>query len=433
VQAYFGLSGGQIPIPLPSDPVYDGTSSCNASLIVTAPAASSISLAGANPTNAKSVSWTVTFNQSVSGVGPGNFTLGGSLAGAGGLEVLGQGTTYTVTANTGTGSGTLELDLSSPAGITDAVGGALSGPFDGTAYTIDRSPPTATVTFPATGGAYNAAGYKAGCSPTALDICGSVTDIGGVHSVKLSIFNGTKYWNGTGFTSSSETFVTAALALANATSTTWSYPLALPADGTYTIHLQTTDGFGNQSGIGYAATSAFTIDTIAPTLVFSGQKSTYNLLDQVSIACKADPGKGTALTTSPCAGFPINEPAWNFKPGTNTIPAPPVVATDKAGNSSPPTSVTFTVTVTASTLCQLTGQFVIGSPQYAALSAAQKKVVSALAASLCTSLNAIVPKLSPSAKAVFVAVYKAGVQSLATQGWLTSAQVTTLDAFAAAL
>jgi hypothetical protein len=251
--------------------------------------------------------------------------------------------------------------------------------------------------------------------------------------VNLSIFNGSKYWSGTGFTSGAETLVTATLGAANATSTTWSYPLALPADGAYTIHVRTTDVLGNSSGTAYAATSTFTIDTLAPTLAFSGQKPTYGLLDQVAIACKADPGKGTPLTTNPCAGFPIGAPAWSFRPGTNTIPSPPVVATDAAGNSSPATSVSFTVTTTATTLCQLTAKFVSGSPRYAGLSAVQKRLVIALSDVMCVSLNAIVPRLSPPAKALFVALYKAGVQSLEAQGWLTSPQATTLDTFVAAL
>ena len=38
--------------------------------------------------------------------------------------------------------GALGLSLSTPAGITDSVGGALAGTFTGPSYTIDKTPPT---------------------------------------------------------------------------------------------------------------------------------------------------------------------------------------------------------------------------------------------------------------------------------------------------
>ena len=115
-----------------------------ASVIVdnTAPSATSIVPADANPTSATSVSWTVTFSENVVGVSASNFTPvpGGGLSGATVTSVIGSGTTWTVTASTGSGSGTLGLNLSSAAGITDRAGNALTGvPVTGGVYTVNGS------------------------------------------------------------------------------------------------------------------------------------------------------------------------------------------------------------------------------------------------------------------------------------------------------
>src|SRR5581483_8232131 len=112
----------------------------------TAPTAS-ITLAGSSPTSAGSLSWTVTFSESVTSVSAGAFSLAnGGLGGTPGItSVSGSGTSYTVTASTGTGSGTLGLNLSSGSSVKDAAGNAPPAA-TGAAYTIDRTPPTATIT-----------------------------------------------------------------------------------------------------------------------------------------------------------------------------------------------------------------------------------------------------------------------------------------------
>lgn len=104
------------------------------------PSVTSINTADSNPTNAASVSWTVTFSASVAGVSSSNFSLvnsglGGSPAITG---VTGSGTTWTVTASTGTGTGTLGLNMANVTGISPAV---IPTTFTGQAYTIDRTAP----------------------------------------------------------------------------------------------------------------------------------------------------------------------------------------------------------------------------------------------------------------------------------------------------
>ena len=117
----------------------------------TSPAVSSIVRAAASPTNASSVSWTVTFGESVTGVDATDFALANTgLGGTPAIDptVTGSGTTYTVTATTGSGNGTLGLNLADNDSIADGVGnklggtGVSNGNFTGEVYTVDRAGPT---------------------------------------------------------------------------------------------------------------------------------------------------------------------------------------------------------------------------------------------------------------------------------------------------
>jgi hypothetical protein len=118
----------------------------------TAPTVTSIDRAGGSPTNAGTVSWTVSFSEAVGGVGLGDFVLsqGGGVSGASITGVTGSGP-YTVTATTGTGDGTLGLTLADDDSIVDTAANTLGGPgagnggFTGQEFTIDRTKPTVTV------------------------------------------------------------------------------------------------------------------------------------------------------------------------------------------------------------------------------------------------------------------------------------------------
>lgn len=118
---------------------------------VTPPTVSSINRTGVTPAAASSVSWTVTFSESVTGVDSADFSLVNSgLTAPSVTGVVGSGTTYTVTANTGTGSGTLGLNLVDNDSIIDGSAnklggtGAGNGNFTGQVYTIDRTAPQVT-------------------------------------------------------------------------------------------------------------------------------------------------------------------------------------------------------------------------------------------------------------------------------------------------
>jgi hypothetical protein len=111
------------------------------------PTVSSFTRVGSSPTNAGSVSWSVVFSSSVTGVSASNFSLqpAGGVSGAGPVLVSGSGSSYTVSAATGSGNGTLGLNLSAGS-IKDSSNHGLQGaPYTGPVYAIDKTPPTASI------------------------------------------------------------------------------------------------------------------------------------------------------------------------------------------------------------------------------------------------------------------------------------------------
>lgn len=116
-----------------------------------APTASSITVTGSPATNATSVSFLITFTESVSGVGTSDFTIDGSGVTGSITGVTGSGTSRTVTVTSISGTGTLSIDLnSSGTGITDTGGKAISGGFTaGATHTVDTEIPTLASSSPA--------------------------------------------------------------------------------------------------------------------------------------------------------------------------------------------------------------------------------------------------------------------------------------------
>ena len=112
-----------------------------------APGVSSIDRTGSATTNATSVTYTVTFSESVTGVDTSDFSLTATGTAAGNIaSVSGSGTTYTVTVDTLSGDGTLRLDLkNSGTGIADTPGNAIAAGFtSGQTYTLDNTAPAVT-------------------------------------------------------------------------------------------------------------------------------------------------------------------------------------------------------------------------------------------------------------------------------------------------
>ncbi|MBF9221174.1 putative Ig domain-containing protein [Hymenobacter ruricola] len=113
----------------------------------------SIVRANANPTNAATVNYTVTFGAPVTGLTAANFSLTttGTVSTASvGTPVAGAGNTWTVPVNTGTGSGSLTLNLANDTNLSADITTTL--PFAGETYTIDKTGPVVTsVAVPANG------------------------------------------------------------------------------------------------------------------------------------------------------------------------------------------------------------------------------------------------------------------------------------------
>ncbi|HVG84376.1 MAG TPA: YDG domain-containing protein, partial [Vicinamibacterales bacterium] len=121
----------------------------------TDPVVATISATSASPTNAASVSWTVTFSESVTGVDAADFSLpqSGLTNVPASPSVSGSGSSYTVTVDTGRGTGTLGLNLNDNDSIRNAAGNRLggtgtgvaggagtgNGSLAGQAYSLDRT------------------------------------------------------------------------------------------------------------------------------------------------------------------------------------------------------------------------------------------------------------------------------------------------------
>ncbi|MBU0675046.1 MAG: lamin tail domain-containing protein [Proteobacteria bacterium] len=115
------------------------------------PSVVSIDRADTNPTNAASVDYTVTFDQAVSGIDTGDFSLAtsGTTGNIASVSAA-SGTTVTVTVNTIAGDGTLGLNLIDNDSVVNVLSNPLGGTgvnngnFTGQLYTVDRVAPTVT-------------------------------------------------------------------------------------------------------------------------------------------------------------------------------------------------------------------------------------------------------------------------------------------------
>lgn len=221
---------------------------------------------------------------------------------------------------------------------------AAGKPGDDTDYswTVDTTAPTAAVSFPVDGSALRSAAWGQGC-PGRAGICGSAKDANGVSAVYVSIRQGNgKWWGGSSFDQTSESFRTATLSSGHTTA--WSYALALPADGSYTVHVRALDAADNMMPADSQAGSAFMVDTVAPPApaIAGGpgsqtvQKSaTFSFGDSqagVTFLCARDRARAKSCTS------PITYPSNSRS--THTFA---VQALDAAGNLSAPSTYTWTV------------------------------------------------------------------------------------------
>jgi hypothetical protein len=159
-------------------------------------------------------------------------------------------------------------------------------------------------------------------------------------------------------------------------------------------------------------------DATPPAAAYAAHAATYTVDQVVSFACVTSDARSGVATA--CTG--VNAPASSFALGLNTRTS---TASDQAGNTRTATT-TFTVSVTGASLCNLTRQFVQGSPKYATATKAQRAAADVVVAAGCAAAIALKPSMTAKQKAPLVAVYKVSVVLLQQQGWMTSAQATTL-------
>jgi large repetitive protein len=214
-------------------------------------------------------------------------------------------------------------------------------------WTIDLSSPSTAIVFPAAGGLYNASGWSGGCDST---VCGAATDPAGVATVTVSIRQNStgRYWNGSAYSSSIETYRTAQLVTLTSSTVIWFYPLPTPSpDGQYTIHVRSTDRLGNVTLASSPTTGAFTIDTTAPPAPSLTAKpvnpanqtnASFSFTDGeagVGYLCRIDAAPFTQCS-SPKSFSGLEEGAHTFS----------VEARDAAGNTSSSASYSWVIDTT---------------------------------------------------------------------------------------
>jgi hypothetical protein len=183
-----------------------------------------------------------------------------------------------------------------------------------------------------------------------------------------------------------------------------------------------TDMAGNTSS---ATATGINLDSKAPTVTFGSHPTSYPVDQTVTISCSASDALSGLATTS-CQN--VSAPASSFLVGGNTVSAS---ATDKAGNVGS-ASTTFTVTVTPSSLCTITGRFVIDALQArygqsippALLAGANRTV-----AAICSQFPATI---KPAQRAAVIAAFDSAI-ALATPSLFTPTQAATLTRLAAGL
>ncbi|HVY22476.1 MAG TPA: Ig-like domain-containing protein [Steroidobacteraceae bacterium] len=289
-------------------------------------------------TSAASIQYTVTFDESVTGVDATDFALTATGTANGSISsVSGSGTTYTVTVDTLTGDGTLRLDLNgSGTGIQNSSSEDITGGYtSGSTYTLDHTAPS---------------------TPSAPDMT-SGSDTGTSSSDDIT-GNTTPTFTGTAESNSTVTLYdtdgTTVLGTTTADgSGNWSITSSTLYEGNHTLTAKAADAAGNVSSASSGLSA--TIDTTAPaavglsatTIATSNATSTSNIAtlsatDSQAITYSFAAGNGTndadngSFTIS---GTSLKVGGYSLAAGTYNIF---VAATDTAGNV---TDKAFTVSI----------------------------------------------------------------------------------------
>ncbi|MBZ0173130.1 MAG: hypothetical protein K8E66_12160, partial [Phycisphaerales bacterium] len=307
------------------------------------PAVSAVTRLDADPTNASSVDYSVSFNQSVTGVDASDFVLTatGTVTGPLVTGVSGSGATYTVTVGAGTGDGTLRLDVADDDTIIDGASQPLGGPgagngayTSGEVYTIDKTAP--------------ASPSVTGTTPTNDSTpTWSWTAGGGGNGTFRHDLDTSGTW-----TETTDTFFTPGSAL---------------SAGNHSLKVQERDGVGNWSadsffdifvditppGIAISAPSATDTNTgpVSYTVTYTGADAVNLVNGDVTLNATGD-ATGTIGVTNGTTATPTVTISGITGNGTLGISIGAGTASDNAGNTAPAAgpSTTFNVDNTAPTI-----------------------------------------------------------------------------------
>ncbi|AWB23036.1 HYR domain-containing protein [Methylobacterium currus] len=303
----------------------------------TPPNVAGISPSVTGPTNATSLTQTVTFSEAVTGVDAGDFALTGTGTAAGTIaSVTGSGTTYTVTLAGVTGDGTLRLDLKGAGtGIQDAAGNAATGFTAGGVTTLDHTAPIVAGLTTATTGPTNATSLT-----YALAFSEAVT---GLDAGDFTLRDA----DGRAVTGAT---------VGNPVSTDGGRTYGVTVSGVSTngpVHLDlNATGTGIQDAVGNpltggAAGTSVTLDQIAPTLAISSSASALRAGQSatVSFTFSEDPGASFVRDDITVTGGTLSElsgsglvrtatftPAAGVNAGTAAITVAAGTYLDAAGN-----------------------------------------------------------------------------------------------------
>ncbi len=131
-------------------------------------------------------------------------------------------------------------------------------------------------------------------------------------------------------------------------------PVLIATDGAAQSFVVTaTDNAGN---VGELTVAGINIDSVAPTLQFNGQVSTYELTDVIEIDCAVNDGLSGIAPGATCPTVSVVAIDYAGTTGTFTLEAS---ASDLAGNTASET-VEFSVVATTSSLAELTEDYAEG-------------------------------------------------------------------------